>query len=215
MGDDPGSSVLNRWCRAHEVNNLYVVDGSPFPTGTEQTQRSLSWPTHGALPTRSLQNAAAPHEQPLHRSAGSHQARHSGWGRRSCWWSLDKAVKQGISAVCRLSWTYVGKIHKRPLFRRLLHVRLASGRTDGIRRVPVSVSYGSRAHSFVAGDTCLSRPCTTLRPEGILVSANMRENRYNGDRRAAANVWNGSRPRPGIRVAEPRIDRQLAACPRS
>lgn len=34
MGDDPGSSVLNRWCRAHEVKNLYVVDGSPFPTGT-------------------------------------------------------------------------------------------------------------------------------------------------------------------------------------
>jgi choline dehydrogenase-like flavoprotein len=34
MGDDPGSSVLNRWCRAHEVENLYVVDGSPFPTGT-------------------------------------------------------------------------------------------------------------------------------------------------------------------------------------
>ena len=28
------TSVLNRWCRAHEVDNLYVVDGSPFPTGT-------------------------------------------------------------------------------------------------------------------------------------------------------------------------------------
>ncbi|ODT20845.1 MAG: gluconate 5-dehydrogenase [Mesorhizobium sp. SCN 65-12] len=34
MGDDPGLSVLNRWCRAHEVENLYAVDGSPFPTGT-------------------------------------------------------------------------------------------------------------------------------------------------------------------------------------
>lgn len=34
MGDDPASSVLNRWCRAHEVGNLFVVDGSPFPTGT-------------------------------------------------------------------------------------------------------------------------------------------------------------------------------------
>ncbi|MBN9272897.1 MAG: GMC family oxidoreductase, partial [Mesorhizobium sp.] len=29
MGDDPGLSVLNRWCRAHEVENLYAVDGSP------------------------------------------------------------------------------------------------------------------------------------------------------------------------------------------
>jgi choline dehydrogenase-like flavoprotein len=34
MGDDPSISVLNRWCRAHEVDNLYVVDGAPFPTGT-------------------------------------------------------------------------------------------------------------------------------------------------------------------------------------
>lgn len=34
MGDDPSLSVLNRWCRAHEVENLYAVDGSPFPTGT-------------------------------------------------------------------------------------------------------------------------------------------------------------------------------------
>jgi choline dehydrogenase-like flavoprotein len=34
MGNDPDTSVLNRWCRAHEVENLYAVDGSPFPTGT-------------------------------------------------------------------------------------------------------------------------------------------------------------------------------------
>jgi choline dehydrogenase-like flavoprotein len=32
MGDDPATSVLNRDCRAHEVDNLYVVDGGPFPT---------------------------------------------------------------------------------------------------------------------------------------------------------------------------------------
>ncbi len=34
MGDDPETSVTNRNCRAHEVDNLYVVDGSPFPTAT-------------------------------------------------------------------------------------------------------------------------------------------------------------------------------------
>ncbi|KQU70780.1 GMC family oxidoreductase [Phycicoccus sp. Root101] len=34
MGDDPALSVLDRNCRAHEVDNLFVVDGSPFPTAT-------------------------------------------------------------------------------------------------------------------------------------------------------------------------------------
>ena len=34
MGDDPASSVLDRNCQAHEVDNLFVVDGGPFPTGT-------------------------------------------------------------------------------------------------------------------------------------------------------------------------------------
>ncbi len=34
MGNDPETSVLDRWCRAHEVDNLYVVDGGPFPTAT-------------------------------------------------------------------------------------------------------------------------------------------------------------------------------------
>ena len=32
MGDDPETSVLNRWCRTHEVDNLWVIDGSFFPT---------------------------------------------------------------------------------------------------------------------------------------------------------------------------------------
>lgn len=32
FGDDPGSSVLNRYNRAHELDNLYVADASFFPS---------------------------------------------------------------------------------------------------------------------------------------------------------------------------------------
>ncbi len=34
MGNDPETSVLNKWCQAPEVANLFVVDGGPFPTAT-------------------------------------------------------------------------------------------------------------------------------------------------------------------------------------
>ena len=34
MGNDSETSVLNKWCQAHEVDNLFVVDGGPFPTAT-------------------------------------------------------------------------------------------------------------------------------------------------------------------------------------
>ena len=34
MGDDPAASVVDRWCRTHDVPNLYVLDGSFFPTAT-------------------------------------------------------------------------------------------------------------------------------------------------------------------------------------
>ena len=32
MGDDAASSVVNSDCRAHELDNLYVVDTSVFPS---------------------------------------------------------------------------------------------------------------------------------------------------------------------------------------
>jgi choline dehydrogenase-like flavoprotein len=36
MGNDPRSSVVNRDCRTHDVPNLYVVDGSVFPSASEK-----------------------------------------------------------------------------------------------------------------------------------------------------------------------------------
>ena len=32
MGTDPRSSVLNQWNQSHDIRNLFVVDGSSFPT---------------------------------------------------------------------------------------------------------------------------------------------------------------------------------------
>jgi choline dehydrogenase-like flavoprotein len=32
MGNNPSTSVVNRWGRAHDVPNLYVADGAVFPT---------------------------------------------------------------------------------------------------------------------------------------------------------------------------------------
>ena len=34
MGDDPETSVVDRWGRAHDVPNLYVFDGSTWPTSS-------------------------------------------------------------------------------------------------------------------------------------------------------------------------------------
>ncbi|WP_158750680.1 GMC oxidoreductase [Acidobacterium sp. S8] len=33
MGDDPKTSVLNKWCQSHDVKNLVVVDGASFVSG--------------------------------------------------------------------------------------------------------------------------------------------------------------------------------------
>ena len=39
FGSDPATSALNVDCRAHEVDNLYVVDTSMFPTSAPSTRR--------------------------------------------------------------------------------------------------------------------------------------------------------------------------------
>lgn len=36
MGDDPKTSVLNRWQQAHDVSNLFVMDGSCYPSSACQ-----------------------------------------------------------------------------------------------------------------------------------------------------------------------------------
>ena len=33
MGDDPSKSVVDKWGRAHDVQNLFVIDGSVMVTG--------------------------------------------------------------------------------------------------------------------------------------------------------------------------------------
>jgi choline dehydrogenase-like flavoprotein len=54
MGADPRTSVVNADCRAHDVPNLYVVDGSVFPSASEKN------PTHTimALAARVADNIA-------------------------------------------------------------------------------------------------------------------------------------------------------------
>jgi choline dehydrogenase-like flavoprotein len=36
MGSDPNTSVLNKWCQAWDVNNLFVADGAPFPSNADK-----------------------------------------------------------------------------------------------------------------------------------------------------------------------------------
>ena len=34
MGDDPATSVVDRWGRAHDIPNLFITDGSIWPTSS-------------------------------------------------------------------------------------------------------------------------------------------------------------------------------------
>lgn len=47
MGNDPKTSVLNKYCQAHDVDNLFVVDGGPFVSQADKnptwTILALSW----------------------------------------------------------------------------------------------------------------------------------------------------------------------------
>jgi choline dehydrogenase-like flavoprotein len=47
MGSDPKTSVLNKYCQAHDVANLFATDGSCFVTNADKnptlTIMALSW----------------------------------------------------------------------------------------------------------------------------------------------------------------------------
>lgn len=64
FGNDPATSVLDRECRAHEVPNLYVVDGSFMPTAgsvpSTLTIAANSFRVAHALVTRMKRNEARP-----------------------------------------------------------------------------------------------------------------------------------------------------------
>ena len=40
MGNNPGSSALNKWNQAHDCKNLFVVDGGPF---VSQADKNITW----------------------------------------------------------------------------------------------------------------------------------------------------------------------------
>jgi choline dehydrogenase-like flavoprotein len=53
MGDDPKTSVTDRYCRLHDVQNVYMADGAPFVSGGTQnttwTILAMAWRTMDRL----------------------------------------------------------------------------------------------------------------------------------------------------------------------
>ena len=49
MGGDPSQSVLNRYCQAHDVKNLFIADAAPFVSNPDKnptlTICALAWRT--------------------------------------------------------------------------------------------------------------------------------------------------------------------------
>jgi choline dehydrogenase-like flavoprotein len=47
MGDDPNSSVTNKWSQAHDVKNPFIADGAVFASHSEKdptlTIVALAW----------------------------------------------------------------------------------------------------------------------------------------------------------------------------
>lgn len=54
MGSDPATSVVNAWCQAHDVANLFIADGAPF---VSQADKNPTW-TIMALSMRTSEHIA-------------------------------------------------------------------------------------------------------------------------------------------------------------
>ena len=55
MGTDPESSVVDRFCRVHDVRNVFIADGGPFVSNPE---KNVTW-TILALALRTSEHIAA------------------------------------------------------------------------------------------------------------------------------------------------------------
>ena len=55
MGADPATSVVDPWCRSHDIPNLYIIDGSVFVTSGGVNPTS----TISALALRAAEHLAA------------------------------------------------------------------------------------------------------------------------------------------------------------
>jgi choline dehydrogenase-like flavoprotein len=54
MGDSPQTSVLNKWCQAHDCKNLFVADSGPF---VSNAHKNMTW-TILALSMRTAEHIA-------------------------------------------------------------------------------------------------------------------------------------------------------------
>ena len=61
MGANPATSVVNGYCQAHEVPNLFVADGGPFVGQADKnptwTIMALAWRTSERIATLRRQRA--------------------------------------------------------------------------------------------------------------------------------------------------------------
>jgi choline dehydrogenase-like flavoprotein len=70
FGHDPAESVLNTDCRAHEVDNLYVVDTSFFPSIGAVNPALTAMANAVRVGDHLLERMGAPHARPEHAHAG-------------------------------------------------------------------------------------------------------------------------------------------------